>query len=76
MPACLSRETPVLQRNTTGSPWTFAGEPVHRVLPGETTDHPVLLHGWTAVEDDAPEPEPVKKTSKRATADTEGGEPR
>lgn len=51
-------------------------EPVRRVLPGETTDHPVLLDGWTAAED-APAPEPKTAKSKRtAAADTpEGGEP-
>lgn len=70
MPACLSRETPVLQRNDTAYPWTFTGEQVRRVLPGETTDHPVLLDGWTAVE---PEPKPAKK--RVAAADTEGGDP-
>lgn len=71
------RDIPVLQRNTTGYPWTWTGESVHTVLPGETTDHPDLLFGWTAVEDEAPDPEPTKTTkSKRpAAADTEGGEP-
>ena len=77
MPACLSWETPVLQRNTTGSPWTVAGDMPARVEVGDTTDHPVLLDGWTPVEDEAPEPEPPKTTkSKRLAADTEGGEPR
>lgn len=63
----------MLQRNTTSSPWTFTDEPVRQVLPGETTDHPVLLDGWTAVDVEQPEP---KTTKKRAgAADTEGGEP-
>ena len=68
----------MLQRNDTHYPYTFTGADVRRVLPGETTDHPVLLLGWTAVEDEAPELEPTKTTtkSKRSTAaDTEGGEP-
>lgn len=76
MPACLSGESPVLQRNDTGSSWTFTDEPVRRVLPGETTDHPVLLDGWTLVEDEQPAPEPKTTTKRRAgAADTEGGEP-
>jgi hypothetical protein len=67
----------VLQRNDTHYPYTFTGAQVRRVLPGETTEHPVLLLGWTAVEDETPEPEPTKTTtrSKRTTAaDNEGGE--
>lgn len=66
----------MLQRNTTGSPWTVAGDQPVRVDVGETTDHPVLLDGWTAVEDEAPDPGPSKTTKKRPAADTEGGEPR
>lgn len=70
------------QRNDTGYAWTFMGDPPVRVLPGETTEHPVLLDGWTAV-DDEPEPEaaadePQPKTTKSrraAAADTERGEP-
>lgn len=69
----------MLQRNSTAYPWTWAGDAPHTVLPGETADYPVLLDGWTPVEDEAPEPEaePAKTTkSKRAAAaDTEGGEP-
>lgn len=70
----------MLQRNSTAYPWTWAGDAPHTVLPGETADYPVLLDGWTPVEDEAPEPEaePAKATkSKRpAAADTpEGGEP-
>lgn len=66
----------MLQRNDTHYPYTFTGANVRRVLPGETTDHPALLHGWTAVEDETPEPEPAKTTkSKRSTAaENEGGE--
>jgi hypothetical protein len=64
----------VLQRNTTSSPWTFTDEPVRQVLPGETTDHPVLLDGWTAVQDEQPEPKTTAK-KRPAAADTEGGEP-
>lgn len=72
----------MLQRNDTPYRWTWAGDAPHTVHPGETADYPVLLHGWTAVEDEAPVPEPeVAKTaikSKRAAAaDTpEGGGPR
>lgn len=62
----------MLQRNDTGSPWTFTTEPVHQVLPGETTDHPVLLDGWTAVD---PEPKTTPKSRRAAAADTEGGDP-
>lgn len=74
MPACLSGESPVLQRNDTAYPWTFTGEPVRQVLPGETTDHPVLLDGWTAVEPD-PEPKTITSKKRAGAADTEGGEP-
>ncbi|MGW5477710.1 hypothetical protein [Streptomyces sp. NPDC004008] len=71
------------QRNTTGSAWTFMGDPPVRVEVGETTDHEVLLDGWTAV-DDEPEQEPAtdapaKTTRKRAAAadtDEMGGESR
>ncbi|MFF7881062.1 hypothetical protein ACH40F_07705 [Streptomyces sp. NPDC020794] len=74
---------PVRQRNTTGHAFTFASDPPVRVEVGEVHEHPVLLDGWTAVEDE-PEPAasemPQPKTTtpkKRATAaDTEGGEPR
>lgn len=73
----------MLQRNTTVYPWTFTGPNTRQVRPGETTDHPVLLDGWTPAEGETPEPEPAKtspaKTSKPAkpgtAADTEGGEP-
>ncbi|MFE2969917.1 hypothetical protein ACFXKC_40870 [Streptomyces sp. NPDC059340] len=82
---------PVRQRNTTGSAFTFTSHPPVRVEVGEVYEHPVLLDGWTAVDDEpeptpdpAPEPEqaadePQPKTKSRrvAAADTEkGGEPR
>ena len=73
------------QRNTTGSAWTFMGDPPVRVEVGEEHDHEVLLDGWTAV-DEEPEPEaaaaetPAKTSRKRAAAadtdKTDGGEPR
>lgn len=77
------------QRNDTQTVWRFAEtdtEPAHEVAPGETTNHPVLLNGWTAI-DETPKPrpseEPAKATSsrKRPTAaddktDKDGGEPR
>jgi hypothetical protein len=73
----------VRQRNTTGSAWTFMGDPPVQVEVGEITDHEVLLDGWTAVEDEPEKTpaadEPPKTTRKRAAAadtDTEGGEPR
>lgn len=74
---------PVRQRNTTGYAWTFAGEPPVRVEVGEVHEHPVLLDGWTAV-DDEPEAKPdegaAKTPRKRAAAadsdKTDGGEPR
>lgn len=73
------------QRNDTGSAWTFMGDPPVRVQPGETAEHPVLLDGWTAV-DDEPEPEaktdeaapktPSRKRAAAADTDTkDGGEP-
>lgn len=68
----------MLQRNTTVYPWTFTGPNTRQVRPGETTDYPDLLDGWTPVEDETPEPETAKtsKAAKRGTAaDTEGGEP-
>ncbi|MEZ0089928.1 hypothetical protein [Streptacidiphilus sp. EB129] len=72
----------MLQRNTTAYPWTWAGDAPYTVLPGETTDHPELLDGWTPVVDE-PEPEPdvepartSAKSKRTAAADTEGGEPR
>lgn len=74
---------PVRQRNTTGSAYTFASDPPVRVEVGEVYEHPVLLDGWTAI-DDEPQPEPAlgdaapKATRKRAaTANTDtkdGGE--
>lgn len=74
---------PVRQRNTTGSAFTFASDPPVRVEVGDVYEHPVLLDGWTAVDDEpettASEAPPSKTTTpkKRATAvDTEGGEPR
>ena len=69
----------MLQRNDTNYPYTFTGADVRRVLPGETTGHPDLLFGWTAVEDETPEPEPVPEPTKttkgkRSTAaESEGG---
>jgi hypothetical protein len=73
----------VRQRNDTGSAWTFMGDPPVRVLPGETAEHPVLLDGWTAVdnEPEAKTDEVAPKTPSRkraAAADTDtkdGGEP-
>lgn len=71
------------QRNTTGSAWTFMGDPPVRVLPGEEHDHDVLLDGWTVIE---PEPEhaaaeptskpPSRKRAAAADTDQNGGEPR
>jgi hypothetical protein len=88
----------VRQRNDTPYPWTFAAQPavpatddiperpateMFAVQPGETTDRPVLLDGWTAVEDEQPAAEPDSdKTDKpaarkRATSDdSKGGEPK
>ena len=72
----------MLQRNDTPYRWTWTGDAPFAVQPGETTDHPVLLDGWTAVEDEPvqePEAEPAKATTKSkraAAADTDGGEPR
>lgn len=65
------------QRNDTQTVWRFAEtdtEPVHEVAPGETTDHPTLLDGWTALDD---EPKPTSR-KRAATADTDkdGGEPK
>ena len=71
----------MLQRNDTPYRWNWTGDAPFAVLPGETTDHPVLLDGWTAVEDEPaqePEAESARATtrSKRAAAaDTDGGEP-
>lgn len=76
-----TEQPPVRQRNTTGYAFTFASEPPVRVEVGEIHEHPVLLDGWTAVDepepaaDDTPQPKTTTKT-RRATADTEGGEPR
>lgn len=74
------------QRNTTGSAWTFMGDPPVRVEVGEEHDHEVLLDGWTLVEDNheqdpAADEAPAKTTSRKraAAADTDktdGGEPR
>ncbi|MFE5868815.1 hypothetical protein ACFQ6V_09195 [Streptomyces roseifaciens] len=82
------------QRNDTMTSWTFAASPTaeaYTVAPGQSTEHPVLLTGWTPVgaEDEgdhgrtADEPPPAKarpkKTSTSATADSDdpqGGEPR
>lgn len=79
-----TEEPPVRQRNTTGSAWTFASEPPVRVEVGEVHEHPVLLDGWTAVDDEpeqpaadeAPQPKTTTKTRRATAADTEGGEPR
>jgi hypothetical protein len=79
---------PVRQRNTT--PYTFnfaetANSPAHAVLPGETTEHPVLLDGWTAVDEEAepsptadetPAKTPSRKRAAAADLDKDGGEPR
>ncbi|NUP38165.1 MAG: hypothetical protein HOY76_14410 [Streptomyces sp.] len=78
---------PVRQRNSTAYPFTFAETADHAaytVLPGEDTEHPVLLDGWTALEDEpekapAADEAPQKTPRKRAAAhtdDQEGGEPR
>lgn len=71
----------MLQRNDTHYPYTFTSEPVHAVLPGETADHPVLLDGWTSLEPELPEAEPVSdaepvksKARRAAAAGTDGGE--
>ncbi|ELP67705.1 hypothetical protein STRTUCAR8_08549 [Streptomyces turgidiscabies Car8] len=76
---------PVRQRNTTPYPYTFAeteSGPAYTVLPGETAEHPALLDGWTALDDEpekqAAEPTPKPSRKRAATADTEtsdGGEP-
>lgn len=79
------------QRNDTPHAWSFAAtpatddtpeQPPFTVEPGGTTDRPVLLDGWTAV-DDEPTPDPdADKTDKpaarkRATSDdSKGGEPK
>ena len=76
---------PVRQRNTTGSAYTFASDTPVRIEVGEVYEHPVLLDGWTAV-DDEPEPEaktdevapktPSRKRAAAADTDTkDGGEP-
>ncbi|MEV5944241.1 hypothetical protein [Streptomyces sp. NPDC051994] len=58
-------------------------QPARRVESGETADHPTLLDGWTAVEDE-PEPEHDKTPAEAAKArprkttsaeDSKGGEP-
>jgi hypothetical protein len=85
----------VRQRNDTPHAWSFAAtpatdttpeQPPFVVQPGETTDRPVLLDGWTALDDEpakdtskASADEPAKTTPKRrATADSDkdGGEQR
>lgn len=79
-----TEQPPVRQRNTTGSAWTFASEPPVRVEVGEVHEHPVLLDGWTPVDDEpeqpaadeAPQPKTTTKTRRATAADTEGGEPR
>lgn len=79
------------QRNDTSATWTFAAtpatddhpeQPAHAVHPGEATDHPVLLDGWTAV-DDEPQPQAAddkqpKAAARKRTADddSKGGEPK
>lgn len=75
---------PIRQRNTTGNRYTFAAtedRPAFAVEPGDTSDYPVLLHGWTPVNDDpqpAGETRPAAKTSAGKTkgSDSEGSEPR
>ncbi|MFE2832163.1 hypothetical protein ACFXI6_14115 [Streptomyces mirabilis] len=79
-----SEETPpVRQRNTTGYAFTFASDPPVRVEVGEVYEHPVLLDGWTAVEDEpepaaneAPQPKTTQPKKRATAADTEGGESR
>jgi hypothetical protein len=77
-----TEQPPVRQRNTTGSAFTFASEPPVRVEVGEIYEHPVLLDGWTLVEDEpdppadeTPQSKTTTKTRRQAAADTEGGEP-
>lgn len=83
------------QRNDTPYPWTFAAQPavpatddtpeqpetdMFVVQPGETADRPVLLDGWTAV-DNEPQPDADKNDrpaarKRAATDDSKGGEPK
>ncbi|MEV4438518.1 hypothetical protein AB0K09_05765 [Streptomyces sp. NPDC049577] len=72
------------QRNDTTTPWHFAATETveaHTVAPGETTEHPVLLDGWSATEKPDSPPsstdQPPKARPKRTAADTDesnGGE--
>ncbi|MCY0917057.1 hypothetical protein OS965_02550 [Streptomyces sp. H27-G5] len=72
------------QRNETGTIWHFAStpatddqpeQPPYSVEPGDTTDYPNLLDGWTAVEDtEAAPPKGRSKKTANSTDDTEGGE--
>lgn len=70
------RESPVRQRNTTQTTWSFAAMPAtddqpeqaaFQVEPGGVTDRPTLLDGWTAVEDES-EPEHDKNPAEAAKA--------
>lgn len=81
------------QRNDTPTAWSFAAtpatddtpeQPPFEVLPGETVDRPVLLDGWTDLDDQpeqaaAEEPAKTPAKPKRTTTadnDKDGGEPR
>lgn len=83
------------QRNDTPHAWSFAAtpatddtpeQPPFVVQPGETVDRPVLLDGWTAVDDEpakdadkAPADEQPKTAPKRraaADSDKDGGDQR
>lgn len=65
---------PVRQRNTTGYAFTFASDPPVRVEVGEVHEHPVLLDGWTAVEDE-PEPSPEREPVPAPEAEQAADEP-
>ncbi|MFI2078465.1 hypothetical protein [Streptomyces triculaminicus] len=74
------------QRNDTTAAWTFAATDEsgpRTVAPGETTDHPTLLDGWSPADEPATTPgeasDPTPKARARKTTDTDdskGGEPR
>ncbi|MFI0914227.1 hypothetical protein [Streptomyces abikoensis] len=75
------------QRNDTTTAWHFAATAdaeAHTVVPGETTDHPVLLDGWNAADEpDAPVsttdgalPKPRGRKSGAESDESKGGEPR
>lgn len=70
-----TEQPPVRQRNTTGSAFTFASEPPVRVEVGEIYEHPALLDGWTAVEDE-PEPSPERASVPAPEPEQAADEPR